>query len=687
MTLPDGVGTDGLVGGRYALDRLLAHSNEVATYTGVDTVDGAPVIVKIVATAGVSTAARLRLEHEANVLQSLDEATFRPLLASGNDGQRFYLVQPRLEGRTLRDRLEDGPLSVAAALRVGRDVLEVLRRAHDQGVLHRDVKPANIIVRGSAPLERGELIDFGLAGSAGLEVSLRDEPVGTARYLAPEACGLIGLGVDPRSDLYSLGVVLFECLAGRPPFGGDRVGEVLRHHLNTPPPHLRALGVAVPRAVDGVVQRLLTKDPDGRYQSASSVVADITEIIDALDAGVADPAVAAGLHDRRHALTEPSFVGRADVLGTLTGLLDRATRADGGLVLVEAESGGGKTRLLDEVALQAAQQHFWVLRGQGVDRGAQRPFQVLDGVVHGIVTAATEPGASAASDLRRRLGVRAAATAAALPGLAVTLGAADQAELGPEEYGEARSLDALTALLDSLGRPDRPALVILDDCQWADGLTIALLRRWQARRADGDGAHVLVVAAFRTDEVPAGHALRALDPLSTVALAPFGAGDVEALCSSMAGPLPDGTVATVVRLAEGSPFMASAVLRGMVEAGALRDTPAGWEVDPGPMGDVQTSRRAALLLTRRFELLGPGALTLLTMGAVLGKEFDLGLAVALTGQPASEVTPALDELRRRRILWVDVGPTEAGEQSESRCSFAHDKLRETLLSRLATAEC
>lgn len=105
------------------------------------------------------------------------------------------------------------------------------------------------------------------------------------------------------------------------------------------------------------------------------------------------------------------------------------------------------------------------------------------------------------------------------------------------------------------------------------------------------------------------------------------------------------------------------------------------------MGDVQTSRRAALLLTRRFELLGPGALTLLTMGAVLGKEFDLGLAVALTGQPASEVTPALDELRRRRILWVDDGPTEAEEQSESRCSFAHDKLRETLLSRLATAEC
>jgi two-component system sensor kinase len=140
-----------------------------------------------------------------------------------------------------------------------------------------------------------------------------------------------------------------------------------------------------------------------------------------------------------------------------------------------------------------------------------------------------------------------------------------------------------------------------------------------------------------------------------VTLAPFREDDVEALCASMAGPLPAEAVATVVRLVDGSPFMASAVLRGMVEAGALRHTAAGWEIDPGPMGDVQTSRRAAVFLTRRFELLDPQALELLTVGAVLGKEFDLTLALALTGREAAEVTAVLDDARRRRILWVDEG--------------------------------
>gem|GEM_PF-330667 len=662
--------------GRFVLERPLKFGNGVATYAGVDTADGSPVIVKTVATAEVSTAVRLRLEHEADVLERLDTGRFRPMVASGYDGPLFYLVQPRLEGETLRQRLDEGALSVTSTLSVAMDLLGILQQAHDHGVLHRDVKPANVMVRGDEPIAAAELIDFGLARSARLDVSVREELVGTARYLAPEAAGLVGLNVDERSDLYSLGVVLFECLAGRAPFGGDNVGEILRQHLNAPAPSLRALGVAVPRALDGVVQRLLGKDPDARYQSAAAALADLTEIAAALAAGVAEPAVTPGLLDRRPALTEPSFVGRADELVRLTGLLERTAWGGGRLVLLEAESGGGKTRLLDEVALHAARHDFWVLRGQGVDRAAQRPFQVLDGVVNGMVAADLDGPAVAL--LRRQLGDWADAAAAVLPGLAPIVGSDAEAALGPEAYGETRSVDALTALFDALGQPSRPALVILDDCQWADGLTISLLAQWQARRAAGEGSHVLVVAAFRSEEVPGGHPLRALDPSATVVLAPFRAGDIEALCSSMAGPLPSEAVATIGRLAEGSPFMAAAVLRGMVESGALRNTSTGWEIDAQSLRDAQTSRRAALFLVRRFELLGPAALRLLSMGAVLGKEFDLALAVALTGQPASEVTPALDEARRRRILWVD--------EDESRCSFTHDKLRETLLGRLGADE-
>ncbi len=134
-------------------------------------------------------------------------------------------------------------------------MLRALQRAHEHGVLHRDVKPANVIVDEHETVEQAVLIDFGFARSASLRSTLRDERVGTARYLAPEAAGLLDRVVDERADLYSVGVVLFECLAGRPPFEGSDIGDVLRQHLNVPAPELRGLGIPVPRALDAVVQQ------------------------------------------------------------------------------------------------------------------------------------------------------------------------------------------------------------------------------------------------------------------------------------------------------------------------------------------------------------------------------------------------------------------------------------------------
>ncbi len=549
---------------------------------------------------------------------------------------------------------------------------------HQLGVVHRDVKPPNILVARDGEGLKAELVDFGLSRGSGFDDTERHDPTAAVRYLSPEAAGLISATVDQRADLYALGVVLFECLTGTPPFDGDTVGEVLRRHLNTEPPQLRSLGIAAPRALEGVLQRLMAKDPEARYQSAAAALLDIEEIRVALQAGLVEPLVTPGQRDLRHVLAEPAFVARAEELAELVGTLDRPAGPARRLVLVEAESGAGKTRLLDELTLHATQRDVLVLRGQGVDQAAPRPFQMLEGIAQGIVASFLDTELAAGGGLRGHLGDRADAAVGALPALAAVVGPADLTSLGPEQYGETRSIDALLRLLEVLGDAPRDVLIILDDCQWADAMTLKLLDRWQDRRTGDEEGRLVVVAAFRSEEVTAGHPLRSVDPTSVVALRPFTAADVEALCESMAGPLPPEAVTSVVRLADGSPFMASAVLRGMVETGALRAGRDGWEIDPGPMADVQTSRRAALILQRRFELLAPDTIGFLSIGAVLGKEFDLSLAMALSGHDARRVAPALDSARRRRILWVT--------ESEGRCAFTHDKLRETLLDGLDPAE-
>ena len=178
--------------------------------------------------------------------------------------------------------------------------------------------------------------------------------MGTALYMSPEQAGMLDTDKDERSDLYSAGILLFECLAGHIPFQGTNVGEVLRLHLTARPPELRSLGLAVPRALDEVIQRLLRKDPRDRYQTAEAVFADLDVIASALEQGITEPALVVGLRDRRRTLTEPAFVGRAEELAALDLQLQRVRQGESGLVILAAESGGGKTRLLAELAQRSA---------------------------------------------------------------------------------------------------------------------------------------------------------------------------------------------------------------------------------------------------------------------------------------------------------------------------------------------
>jgi two-component system sensor kinase len=660
---------------RYRVVRLLKQGNGIETLLGTDLSDNSPVIIKTASSDSLSLGAAMRLEHEANVLRQIKGQGFAPLLHLGREDGLMFMVMPLVAGVTLETRLARGPLSVQDTLTLGRCLLGGLQAVHENGVLHRDLKPANLIVDEETPLQRATIIDFGLARSARLDPSLRDQPVGTARYMSPEQAGLLDHDKDERSDLYSAGIVLFECLAGRVPFQGETVGEVLRQHLTVRPPELRSLGLAVPRALDEVIQRLLRKDPRDRYQTAEAARADLDAIADALERGIAEPALVVGLRDRRRTLTEPAFVGRASELAALDLQLQRVRRGEGGLVMLEAESGGGKTRLLTELAQTCARQGVGVFRGQGLDLGAQRPFQVLVGVAADLLAAARlEPPLVPA--LRSRLGDQAVSVCAALPELAEILGDESHESLGPESFGQVRTMQALAALLDALGSTERPALVLLDDCQWADELMVKLLGYWQRRQLSepGFGRHVLVVVGFRAEEVAETHPLRSLRPSLHLELAPFNARDVRRLAESMAGPLPAEAIEVVERLSEGSPFMTRAVLQGLVESGALVSGPAGWTAEPLALADVQSSRHAAAFLVRRIELLPADVLGLLSAAAVLGKEFDLGIAATLAGQAPARAIAAVDEARRRHIVWAT--------SQDTRCAFTHDKLRQTLLERL-----
>ena len=352
-----------LFAGRYALGRVLKRGNGVDTIVAEDTRTGTEVVLKSIDAQVVHAAARLRFEHETRVLRQLSGSGLAELHDSGEADNRLYLVQPRVHGQTLESVLRSGRLSVDAVLRIGIDIARALSIAHDAGIVHRDVKPANVIIDGSDPVNAVTLIDFGFARSALLDESVREDLVGTVRYLAPEAAGLLSATPDERSDLYAVGILLFECLAGTPPFPGPGVSDLLRQHLSTPAPAVCDIRPDVPRVLDAILQRLLRKDPVDRYQSAAALGADLAALRTAIAAGDPDPRLTIGRVDHRQHLTDPAFVGREAELASLQALLTEIGDGGSGLVLLDAESGGGKSRLLAELASQAVSLGITVLHG------------------------------------------------------------------------------------------------------------------------------------------------------------------------------------------------------------------------------------------------------------------------------------------------------------------------------------
>lgn len=665
---------------RYEVIACVGNSALTRTFEARERNTGNPVVIKAIQTDTLTRGTRARIEFEASVRRTRGNEHLAPVTYCVRAENVFYVVLSWVEGTPLSKRLTGQPLTVDETIQLGKNLFTALDSLHRFGALHRDVIPSNLIVNASGefetPITQATLVGFGTVRRFHPHQLFGERECEIVSYMSPEEAGSIDTDVGPPSDLYSAGIVLFRCLAGHEPFQGEGAGEILYDHLTAKVPDLQMINPEVPQGLNDLVQRLLRKNPHDRYQLASAVVSDLLAIEDSLSGECTGTRMVVGAHDRRLTLTEPAFVSRDRELSRLTDLIASTREGQGGTILVEGESGSGKSRLLIESAKYAQRHKVWVLRGQGTTQGGQRPYRMLEGIVDGFLALAQEDR-ELAEAVERRVGETADALVSALPSLSKVLTSSTVTDQSPAAFGENRTIESLIRFLNALGSEQRPAIIILEDCQWADQLTCNLIRRWN-NQSRGGRQHSSLIASFRSEEVDADHMLRSLDQCPLVQLKPLGLEEIKYLAESMAGTLPPEAVEVVAQLAGGSPFMASAVLRGLVESEALVAEQDGWRVVPAALADLQSSHEAASLLTRRIELLPAETICLLSVGALIGKEFSLDMAASLAEMSISDAVRALRHARDRCLIWERA---DGGQ-----FVFLHDQIRSSLLRRLPAEE-
>jgi eukaryotic-like serine/threonine-protein kinase len=548
-------------------------------------------------------------------------------------------------------------------------VCRALGYVHGEGVLHCDLKPANILVT-----ERGRaiLLDFGLAVEHGVRLSAEQLEnagmrAGTAHYMAPEI--IRGLDYDARADLYAIGCLLYQAVTGVVPFAGRRAREVYKKHLEHKPLPLSAHGLHVPEELEDLIMRLLSKEPMERPGHAAAIVHVLNEF--GIDTG-AVPAPPA-----RPYLFRPRLVGRGPLVGNLATRLGEARGGQGGIVVLAGGGGVGKTALAAEAVRRSRRLRMMVMTGQCqwvVKRGLTSPSALpLQGWTRILRRLADNCRAGGEAVTRRLLGDRGGTLALCAPFLRELPGFHEEEE-APRAVDPMQARRRLyRALVEtaSLMSRGQPMLFVIEDLQWADQLTIDSLRYLNEEIRTRPW---LLLATCRTDEDHE-HVQPLLDQEETavIRVPRLDGGEVGELLGEMLGrrDVPEALSSFIADRSAGNPFFAGEHLRLMMDLTILQRSDAGeWQVDgldPEKLEALPLPRSIRGVVEGRLESLDAAEASVVRAAAVLGRECRLDILAQVAGLESEVLYELLASLDRRDIL-------EAAGRDQIR--FVHDRIRE-----------
>jgi predicted ATPase/serine phosphatase RsbU (regulator of sigma subunit) len=695
----------------YSLDSRIRQTATTAVYRARRAADGAKVLIKTLRAEYPGQVDLARIEHEHALFAELTlDTVVRPIgVERAGNGVALVLRDPGES--SVSELLARGPLSTLRRVELALSMARALAALHEQGILHKDIRPLHFFVADASPTSV-VLADLSHATRLVREVHVAGQPNGDAdalRYVAPEQTGRTNRSVDRRSDLYSLGASLFELFTGQPPFTVSDPAELIHCQLARRPPRADEIERGLPAALADVVDKLLAKAPDERYQTAAGLVHDLAHCLDCLERTGEVASFALARRDASGELCLPEkLYGRERDLARLDAALARAIDGGTELVIVSGCAGSGKSALVAGFA-QRTPESVQFARG-AFEQDDNVPYGALVAACRNLVDQIAAQPIEALTRTRQALldalGPNARVLIDLVPALGDLLGAqAPVRELGPREARH-RLENVFRAFIRVFSADGRPLVLFLDDLQWADSGSLALL---ESVLLDPAARQLLVLGGCRTGEAAREALVRTLlgqlrtsgMPSGEVELGPLGEGEVEELLHDALGGERSTHAAFAALLhqkARGNPLHVASLLGSLKQDAVLTfDRQAqAWSCDLARLSAVRLAEDAIEPMLARLAHLPPSTQHALRVAACVGAEFD-SETVEHVSDSAAELQAALwPALLEGLIEPLDAsyrladphalrGATRQ-ERASVRYRFAHERVRHAAASTLSEHE-
>ncbi len=689
---PMGVGS--LLNNRYRLVEQLGKGGSGIVYKAEDEQLARVVAIKVLLAEGGMAADRLeRFRSEARSVARLNHPNVVTLYDYAEQQGQPYLVLEYIPGQdlwALDNSYSPNLVPMTESLRIIDGVLAALEYSHQHTVIHRDLKPENVMI---TPDGQVKVMDFGLARLQGQSRLTQEGLVaGTASYLAPELA--MGEAGDHRADLYAIGVMMYELLAGRCPFSGADPLSVISQHIHAPVVPPQRFNPDLPDELQVIILKLLAKHPEERYSAAAEVRRDLAPVVEGLKAGgvkadgsqVKQAPVSESTTPHQTLLERISrgkMVGREEEVEELKRRWDRVRMGAENvepLLLISGEGGVGKTRLLRELQVYTGLRDGYVLHSVAHEQQSGTPYATLASALRNYVR--EQP----MEVLRRQApGFIAGEVVKLVPQLAEKIGYIPPNPPLEPSAERARLLDQVSRFLLNMAY-ERPTLLLLDDIHFADPGSLDILDTLIHRAA---GSSLLVAGAYRdvalTYSNPINRLIASLAtdhlvyniPLRRLPQAAAG----RMLLNLLGDTVSEAFIDFIYQTTEGNPLFVEEVIKGLTLDGQIIFRQGRWEQRPSGRLNVPGSIKA--VLGGRLDRVQKQSLELLQLAAVVGRNFNLDLLTAASPYDGDVIQQAVAEALHSQLIELqpDGGPAVPTGNGGS-YQFQHALIRETLYEEL-----